>query len=60
MALNNSTLRYGLNIAGKGYKAALKADPGLMQGLNTHLGKLTCKPVADFFGMEYTAPETVL
>ncbi|MCH5164488.1 MAG: alanine dehydrogenase [Clostridiales bacterium] len=59
LALNNATLKYGLAIANKGYKEALKADPGLMLGLNAHLGKLTCKPVADFHGMEYTDPNTL-
>lgn len=60
LALNNSTLRYGLAIANKGYRQALKDDAGLMLGLNAHFGKLTCKPVAELFGMEYTAPEAVL
>ena len=59
LALNNATLKYGLAIANKGYKEALKADPGLMLGLNAHLGKLTCKPVADLYKMEYTDPNTL-
>ncbi len=59
LALNNATLKYGLAIANNGYKAALKADPGLMLGLNAHLGKLTCEPVAKFFNMEYTDPNTL-
>ncbi len=60
LALNNATLKYGLAIANKGYRAALKEDPGLKLGLNAHLGKLTCKPVADLYKMEYTDPDTVL
>lgn len=60
LALNNATLSYGLAIANKGYKAALKADAGLALGLNCHLGALTCKPVADLFGMEYTPASSVL
>jgi alanine dehydrogenase len=55
-ALNNSTLRYGLSIAGKGYQKALKEDAGLMLGLNTHLGELTCAPVAEYFGIQYSDP----
>ena len=51
LALNNATLKYGLAIAGKGYKEALKADAGLALGLNTHLGDLTCKPVGELFGI---------
>lgn len=60
LALNNATLQYGLAIANKGYRKALKEDPGLALGLNAHLGELTCKPVADLFGIKYTAPEQVL
>lgn len=60
LALNNATLPYGLAIANKGYQAALQADEGLMLGLNCHLGALTCKPVADLFGMPYTPAISVL
>lgn len=59
LALNNSTLRYGLSIANKGYKAALKEDAGLMLGLNAHLGDITCKPVADLFKLDYVDPNTL-
>jgi alanine dehydrogenase len=59
-ALNNSTLRYGLSIANKGYREALKADAGLKLGLNAHLGFVTCKPVADLYDMVYTNPDTIL
>jgi len=58
-ALNNSTLRYGLMIANMGYKKALKADPGLMLGLNTYGGAVVCQPVAECFGMEYVDPNTM-
>ncbi|MDR0297776.1 MAG: alanine dehydrogenase [Streptococcaceae bacterium] len=59
-ALNNSTLRYGLQIANKGYKAALKADAGLKLGLNADGGRLTCEPVAKQYGLAYTPADTVL
>jgi alanine dehydrogenase len=59
-ALNNATLRYGLMIANMGYKKALKADPGLMLGLNTYAGKITCEPVAEFFKMPYADPNTLI
>jgi len=52
-ALSNATLRYGLSIA-KNKEAALKADPGLMEGLNVYKGILTCKGVADAHGLLYT------
>jgi len=60
LALNNATLTYGLAIAGKGYRQALKDDAGLCYGLNTHLGDLTIKPVADLFGIPYVSPLDVL
>lgn len=59
MALNNSTLRYGLEIA-KDYKKAFKADAGLALGLNCHLGTLNCKPVAEFFNLPYTPVADIL
>jgi len=59
-ALNNATLGYGLRIANGGYKKALKADPGLMLGLNTYNGEVTCQPVAEFFNMKYVDPNTMI
>jgi alanine dehydrogenase len=58
-ALNNATLRNGLAIAGKGYKRALKEDALLMPGLNACMGKITCQPVAEYFDMTYTDPNTL-
>ncbi len=55
MALNNSTLRYGLKIASLGVENALLADVGLLSGLNCYKGELTCKPVALAFGLSYTS-----
>jgi alanine dehydrogenase len=57
LALNNATLPYGLAIANKGYKQALKEDPGLSNGLNVHLGDITFKPVADLFNLPYKKAE---
>jgi len=54
-ALGHATLPFGLAIADKGYKEALK-DPHLLAGLNTYRGKLTCEPVAHHFQMTYTDP----
>ena len=53
-ALANSTLRYGLSIAKLGPEAALKSDPGLMEGLNVYKGAITYKGVADAHGLSYT------
>lgn len=48
-ALANSTLPYLVRIANKGWRKACEEDPGLGQGLNCLDGKLTFKPIADFF-----------
>ena len=60
LALTNATIPYVLRLADKGAKAALLADAGLAEGLNTWLGKLTYKGVADSQQREYTPAATVL
>lgn len=60
MALTNTTLRYGLAIAGQGVEKACKADGGLMLGLNCYNGACTCAGVAEALGYPYRAPEEVL
>ncbi|MGL6257887.1 alanine dehydrogenase [Vibrio sp. WXL210] len=52
-ALNNATLPYIVNLANNGYQKALLADSGFLAGLNVIHGKVTCKEVADAFGLEY-------
>jgi alanine dehydrogenase len=59
-ALTNVTLPYVLEIASRGWRDALAADPALRQGLNTHEGMLTCPPVAEAHGLPWTAPSEVL
>ncbi len=51
-ALTNVTLGYGLAIADRGVDAAIAADPAIRSGINTYKGKLTCKGVAEAFGLE--------
>jgi alanine dehydrogenase len=51
-ALTNVTLPYALAIADQGFRAAMRADPVLARGLNTHEGHLTSRPVAEAHGME--------
>ncbi len=46
LALTNATFPYLMKLA-DGAEAALKADKGLLAGLNTYKGKLTYKAVAD-------------
>lgn len=59
-ALNNTTLPFAIAIADKGWRRALAEDPHLLAGLNVHEGKLTCAPVAEAHGLQYTPPESVL
>jgi alanine dehydrogenase len=59
-ALNNATLPYTLKLANQGWKKALLSDPGFLEGLNVHEGKVTCEAVAEAVGMDYTPREDVL
>jgi len=47
LALTNSTFPYLLRLANLGAREALKQDPGLAEGLNTWLGTLTHRGVAE-------------
>ncbi|MFC0039200.1 alanine dehydrogenase [Actinomadura rayongensis] len=59
-ALTNVTLPYALRIADLGWRDALRADPALALGLNTHAGRIVYGPVADAHGLERTPLEVVL
>ena len=59
-ALTNVTLPYALQIAGKGFEAAVRSNAGLMAGVNTYKGKVTCEPVASSQGREFTRIEELL
>ncbi len=54
LALTDSTLNFGLNIAKYGLKEAAIKDIGILEGINTYNGKCTYKGVSDAFGIEYT------
>ena len=60
MALTNATLRYGLAIADKGWKQAVKDDAALAKGVNVIDGKVTYKEVADVHGLEYVSLESLI
>ena len=53
-ALTNVTLPYALQIADRGLVQAVRSDPGLMAGINTYRGKVTCEPVAESQNREFT------
>ena len=57
-ALNAATLGYAKKIASLGWKAAMKADPHLLSGLNVCEGKLTYAAVGEALGLEYVAAES--
>jgi len=59
-ALTNATLPYAVELADKGWRAALKADPALALGLNTHRGELTNAQVAGAHGYDYVTVESAL
>ncbi len=52
LALTNATFPYLKRLA-KGVSAALLADAGLAEGVNTHAGHLCCEPVADSQGKQW-------
>jgi alanine dehydrogenase len=47
-------LPYALKLANLGFKAAVLADSGLAEGVNTYAGKLTYQAVALAQGREFT------
>jgi alanine dehydrogenase len=59
-ALTNATLPYAVELANRGWRAALAADPALALGLNTHEGELTNAPVAAAHGYQPVSVESVL
>jgi alanine dehydrogenase len=59
-ALTNVTMPYALSLADRGWRDALKADPALALGLNTHDGMITNAPVAQAHGLEHRELADVL
>jgi alanine dehydrogenase len=57
LALTNATLPYLLQLANKGWKLSLRDSHPLRQGLNIAEGKITCRAVADTFGLAYSSPD---
>ena len=60
IALTNATLRYGLEIAANGLEEACRRSDAVASGVNTYLGRLTCKNVAAAHGYEYTDLKTLI
>ncbi len=53
-ALTNATLPYVLKLADAGYEQACRDDLGLAEGINIECGRVTNRPVAEAFGLEFT------
>ena len=60
LALTNSTLPYGLQLANKGWQQACRDDASLAKGLNVVKGKVVYEGVAEAFNLPYSPPESVL
>jgi alanine dehydrogenase len=56
-ALTNATLPYALQLANLGAFEAVRQSQPLAGAANTIAGKLTCQPVAEAFGMDWTPAE---
>ncbi len=51
-ALNNCTVKFGLQLANKGLEKACRENPALARGLNLHQGRITFKLVAEALGFD--------
>jgi len=60
IALGNATLPHMLNLADKGWKEACSADANLMNGLNTHAGKLTYAAVGTALNLPHISGRDAL
>ncbi len=59
-ALTNVTLPYAVELANRGWQSAMRSDPALALGLNTHDGALTNGPVAEAHGYQHVSLSEVL
>ena len=59
-ALNNATIGHALALADKGWKAAMRADRHLQNGLNVCAGKVTHPAVAAALGLAHQNAESMV
>jgi alanine dehydrogenase len=59
-ALTNATLPFIVELANRGWVEALRRDPALAKGLNTHDGQVVYREVAEAHGLEYTELSVLL
>ena len=60
IALGNATMPFMLALASKGWKKACEDDEHLLNGLNTHAGKLTYYAVGKALGIDVISPSLAL
>jgi alanine dehydrogenase len=53
LALTNATLPFALEIADRGLRHAVKAEPALAKGVNIFQGNVTNRAVAGALGLQY-------
>jgi alanine dehydrogenase len=59
-ALTNVTLPYARKIASLGLEEAIRRDPHLLNGVNTYAGRVTCEPVAEDQGVDFTPVQELI
>jgi alanine dehydrogenase len=59
-ALSNATLPYLMKLANHGVIEAVQKDEALAKGVNTYMGKITYKAVAETFGLEHALLESMI
>lgn len=59
-ALTNATMPYIVELANRGWVEALRRDPALAKGLNTHDGKVVYREVAEAHGLDHLELDTLL
>ena len=60
LALTNATFPYALKLAELGWQRAAQKDHALALGVNMVGGKVTCRGVADAFGLDYLPIDDLL
>lgn len=60
IALTNATIPYALKIADAGWPGIVDKSCAVREGLNIVHGKVTCRGVAEAFGLEYTPVDELL
>jgi alanine dehydrogenase len=59
-ALTNATMPYVIDLANRGARAAVEANPGFKLGVNVAGGQVTYEPVADVAGVPYVRVDEAL